>query len=57
MTIAAAVSEAKVLPAEAREILRHAIRQKYPTEFDRTKAIEAAINRVKKLYPQHFRKD
>lgn len=48
----------KVLPPEAREMLRRAVREhQKSSEFDRQKAIEAAIRRVKALYPECFLKE
>jgi len=49
--------ESAVLPAPAREILRRAISIKYPNDFERRKAIDAAIAKVKRHYPQHFQQE
>ncbi len=47
------IVSAQVLPAEARRILQAATA--IPDRRARQFAIDAAIDRVKLLYPQHFR--
>lgn len=46
-----------LLPKDAGEILRRATVATYKTEFERTKAIEAAIEKVKLMYPEYFNRE
>jgi hypothetical protein len=43
------------LPDPAKEILRRAARATYRNEFERTRAIDAAIAQVRRLYPDYFK--
>lgn len=47
----------RLLPNDAREILRRAVTAEYANEFERMKALEAAIQRVKQMCPKHFNQE
>lgn len=45
----------KLLPLEARELLQRTVKEhQKSSEFDRQKALDAAIRRVKTMYPEYF---